>query len=491
MLRHLGVRATQQEHVGRLVGHRGEHLLTVDHPFVAVALGARLHGCDVGPGVGFAVAEAAEDLAREDARQHLTLLVGRAAHQQRRPDHGGDTHAVDRCACVVQLLHQRGRVDRAAAESADLGRPTGCEVPAIAQRTVELPVVHGARLVRAREHRCRQVLADERAHLRPERLGVVVEPEVEQPSRLAAPQPVGDDLQLATRIAQTQAPRLGSSEVELHVVLEHESVPAVEVQARGSRVLRDRTAEHEGLRRPRRRCGLGLVEGAHRVPGEEGGAGDRGLELGEPVLDHLERADRHAELVAVLHVLDPELERGACKAGERDGRECAPLVDGTLERLACRRTGVDDGRPRRRHASHRAEVDGCHSLVGGCAARHDEILAVECHDRARACRAGDERGPLALPSDRVEHDHVVVKHLLQRLVGTDGGEQASGGHRLEQRHRAEMGTVLLGDDGEIGERCATTAGALREAHRHGPELREAAPQALVEAGCLRVTHALG
>ena len=84
MLGRVGVGAGQQEDVVGVLGLRGPYLLSVDHPFVAVQLGPRLEAGQVRPGVGLAEALAPGDLAFEDARDELLLLLLGAPLQEGR-----------------------------------------------------------------------------------------------------------------------------------------------------------------------------------------------------------------------------------------------------------------------------------------------------------------------------------------------------------------------------------------------------------------------
>jgi hypothetical protein len=72
--------------------------------------------------------------------------------------------------------------------------------------------------------------------------------------------------------------------------------------------------------------------GPGRLVGEEAGAVDGGVEVGQAVLDRLERADGHAELVALLDVGHPQVEGGPGHAGQRCPSEHPPLVERAGER---------------------------------------------------------------------------------------------------------------------------------------------------------------
>jgi hypothetical protein len=70
----------------RQVRQRRPHLLTVDHPLVAVEFGCRRHIGQVTAGAGFRVALAPKFGDVEDLRQEALLLFRRAVGDQRRPE---------------------------------------------------------------------------------------------------------------------------------------------------------------------------------------------------------------------------------------------------------------------------------------------------------------------------------------------------------------------------------------------------------------------
>ena len=84
------------------------------------------------------------------------------------------------------------------------------------------------------------------------------------------------------------------------------------------------------MRGERDRIGFVLVGGPRRLADQQLRALDRGGDVGQPVGERLERADGHAELLSLLGVLHPELERGAGESHQRTGSEHAPLVDRPL-----------------------------------------------------------------------------------------------------------------------------------------------------------------
>ena len=271
------------------MGQRREHLLAIDHPLVAVAPGTRLRGGDVGAGVGLAVAETDEDLAAVDPRHHLGPLgVGaheleRARHEHRR---AGPVH---RGAGARQLVddHRVAALARAASPSP----PTPDGSPSRAPCRSRAPARRPAR----------EVLGQERPHLVATRVRRFLGHEAE----------VRDALALPPGVTGGERPRLGPAEEQLGVVLEHEAVAAVHVQRCGRRLLGGLGREHERHRHEQR------VGRPRRFVGQQAGTVDRGGDVGEPVLHGLERADGHAELTALLHVGDADVERALRQADER------------------------------------------------------------------------------------------------------------------------------------------------------------------------------
>src|SRR5581483_3357039 len=75
VLRRVGVRAREQDHVLGDVRAGGPDLLAVDDVVVAVLDGPRLHGGEVGAGAGFGEALAPDVVALDDAREVLLLLL--------------------------------------------------------------------------------------------------------------------------------------------------------------------------------------------------------------------------------------------------------------------------------------------------------------------------------------------------------------------------------------------------------------------------------
>ena len=75
VLGRVAVGAGQHEAPVGPVGQRGPHLLAVDHPLVAVELGAGLDVGEVGAGVGLAVALAPQLGAGDDPGQEPGLLL--------------------------------------------------------------------------------------------------------------------------------------------------------------------------------------------------------------------------------------------------------------------------------------------------------------------------------------------------------------------------------------------------------------------------------
>ena len=145
----------------------------------------------------------------------------------------------------------------------------------------------------------------------------------------------------SSTVAEVGVEHAGALPEPLHVDLPREADPAVHLDARLAR----RTAP---LRRPsswrRRRVHRVVVaapvERARR--GVDAGPRDRGLHehVGDQVLDRLERADRAAELLALLRVLGRQLDGAVGEAGLQARGETAP-------------SSTTGGRPSGRRAARR------------------------------------------------------------------------------------------------------------------------------------------
>ena len=227
---------------------------------------------------------------------------------------------------------------RIAALAAVFGWPFRREPTALGERTVQVPVVVRARLVRALGHVGRAMLGEERAHLQPEVAWRVV---VEGP--VHGSEPVGHALELVGWIAERERPRGGTAKRELNVLLEHESVPTVHVKAHAGCTARHATTEPQ--RHRREHTSLALVRSSK--PRQQGRPVDGGGDVGESVLECLERADRHAELLARRRVVDGELQRPVCETDERGGGQDPPFVERGLVRQVRRFPGQAGERRRR------------------------------------------------------------------------------------------------------------------------------------------------
>ena len=105
VLRRLGLRAAQTEHVVGRLRRRRPDLLPVDHPLVADELGAGLERSQVAARARLAVALTPTDLAADRRADELLLLPGLALLEQRGHEHhGADPGDVARRAHLHELL---------------------------------------------------------------------------------------------------------------------------------------------------------------------------------------------------------------------------------------------------------------------------------------------------------------------------------------------------------------------------------------------------
>ena len=117
--------------------------------------------------------------AEERREERLLLLVGAdgadgAGHHDRLPEPvGGD-------AGEAQLVAHRGHLERVTPLPAVLLGPRRRDPALRAERPVELPVVRGPGVVRPFDHVGPEVLAQELAHLLPEGVAPLAEPEFHQ-----------------------------------------------------------------------------------------------------------------------------------------------------------------------------------------------------------------------------------------------------------------------------------------------------------------------
>ena len=172
VLRHVGIRAREQEHERGLVRQRGEHLLAVDDPVVAVGHRPCLGRGDVGSRVGFGVAEAEDDLPGQERREERLLLLLGADGADGAGHHDRLAEAVGGHAREAQLVAHGGHLERIATLPAVLLGPRRGDPALRAERPVELPVVPGPGVVRAFDHVGPEVLAQELAHLLAERVAL-------------------------------------------------------------------------------------------------------------------------------------------------------------------------------------------------------------------------------------------------------------------------------------------------------------------------------
>ena len=325
----------------------------------------------------------------------------------------------------------------------------------------------------------------------PERLGLGLEagspcpaasagrsarPRAPSASGASAPQRrCGDRAELVAGVAEQQAGGLGPAHVELHVVLEHEAVAAVDVEAEAGGLLGHLAAEPRRPGRPGAgRVGSSSSRAHTRLVGEEPGAVDAGVEVGEAVLEGLEAADRHAELVAVL-ARTARRRRGCARArpawatavrarhsstrggegGDRVGAhgEHGGAGAGRRRRRPARPACGERVRPPVRPRVGRSTTTSA-SPSQGHDDRGDGGAGHEAGDAAR--RAGRSARAATAPS-------TTAAERGRSGVGTvlgEAGQQPGDDRRLHQGHGAEVGAVDLHGGGEVGERGAGAAVGL-------------------------------
>ena len=128
----VGVGAGEEEDVVGVLGLGRPDLLAVDDPLVAVEHGGGLEPGEVGAGVGLGEALAPADLALEDLRQELLLLLLGPPLQDRRADERvAEEVGPHRRAGPGELLVQHHVLHDRQALAAVLGRPRGADPAAL------------------------------------------------------------------------------------------------------------------------------------------------------------------------------------------------------------------------------------------------------------------------------------------------------------------------------------------------------------------------
>ena len=178
-----------------------------------------------------------------------------------------------------------------------------------------------ARLVHLLAHLVGERGGDEVAHLGAERFRGRRRQEVHQRAPTSGAVPARREPPVLVRgRVEHERPTLGAAVVELDVVLLHEAVAAVEVETTLGGALRVLGREQQGHRTEIGGVGATGVARPRRLAGEQLRAVERDGDVGQRVLDRLERADRLAELVALGDVRAGEPERAQTQADERGTR---------------------------------------------------------------------------------------------------------------------------------------------------------------------------
>ena len=183
----------RQEHVVGVLGLGRPDLLAVDHPLVAVELGARREGGEVAARVRLAEPLAPGRLAVQDPRQEPVLLLLGAPLQDRRADEGvAEEVGAQRCLGAGELLVEDHALEGAEPLALVLGRPARADPAALVEPLGPLLVEPGPLLGRHRETlvepALREVLLEPRTDLRAERLCLLRVAQVHRRSVASAPQ---------------------------------------------------------------------------------------------------------------------------------------------------------------------------------------------------------------------------------------------------------------------------------------------------------------
>ncbi len=366
-----------------------------------------------------------------------------------------------------------------------VGQPDG-EVAALAQRPVEAPVVHRAGGVGPLDDLGGEVLGDEGPHLGSERLGLRVEAEVHPGPRRAgrrgggdgrgarrgvAPAALGDQLQLPAGVAEQQPGGLGPPHVQLHVVLEHEAVAAVHVEAEpgrlvghlrrstrtpGRRAGRRSARPRRGPTRPRRRGG-GCRRPA-RAGRRSGAAGLWKLPIGTPNWwRSLAYCRPRSSVVRARPAWATAVRaRHSSSARVEGGLGLGAAVDDVARPP---RSTVGHGQPGQRRAEPVSAAPSCATTRSPSRARMISATAAKAVGLVGVVRRG------AGAAWRAPRPRRSAGRATSLGAGSPSrpGQQAGHHGGLDQRDEAEVGAVDLDGRGEVGQRRAGAAAAPRGA----------------------------
>ena len=244
---------------------------------------------------------------------------------------------------------------------------------------------------------------------------------------------------------------------EVEVVLPREADAAVQLEAVAGEQPLAVAGRRLGQRRGHRPARVVLGDGEGGEVGERGGPLDREVAVGQAVLERLERADRPAELLAVLGVLERGLEDGAARGDRRQRQRGGGLLHRPLDRVDGSGIAGCDEHPLAVHRD-RSSARSASGIVGSITRAAVALTAAPGTTNtpsppARPARAGDHRdlvGGGAVEHrglHAVEHPAVAVGAGGRRDVGEL--EAVAFGQRQRARppfahDRAEERDLLLG-----------------------------------------------
>src|SRR5690606_14022008 len=160
-------RPDQRDHVVREVGAAGPELAAIDDPAIAVARRAGADRGEIGPGVGFAHADAERDFAANDPGDDLRRQrIGRVADQERAALSIGDPVRRYRGARREELLEHDVALEGAALPAAESLRPGHADPSTLTELAAELPVAPGPVLGAPGGGIVGEILRDELANFR-------------------------------------------------------------------------------------------------------------------------------------------------------------------------------------------------------------------------------------------------------------------------------------------------------------------------------------
>ena len=277
--------------------------------------------------------------------------------------------------------------------------------------------------------------------------------------------------EVVVRITGDEAPALRPPEVQLHVRFEGEPEAALHMDAGARGAVRHVArvqVRHQHLGRRFGRFVLAEPRGTLVHPTT---ALDPDRHVDERVGDGLERTDRHAECVALVRVLDREVERALRDAGLRRGHEELPLRHRVRqERFGAR--AVHEHATREEAAPESVlQPTGAPARLATGAGRSSVSTATSTPSSTPTTMSATAPALTSCRSPALTLRNATAATFAPLVITSSssparvgGGEEASGRDHVDHRGGRDPESELLGDQHQLDRAGAVTAGRLGEAH---------------------------